>query len=201
MITYFATGLGPGAGQAARRGRLSAAERDVHLQPTPRMGWPGDVHSAFVAGRLVGVANCRRSPGGFVYFVGHARGRRRGRTDHGYRPESTTAGGWNALTKFAGQNHPPPPVCSSQLGVAWERALHPDRRRSATIVLDQVSSILLTLAPDGGDRQRDELRRRASTGWPPGLGLITAVGHMHLLRGPACATHGRRCSVSNPACG
>jgi len=65
----------------------------------------------------------------------------------------------------------------------------PIGRASAPIVLDQVSSILLTLALTVAIVNAMKLRRRPSTGWPPELGPDHCVGHLHLSSiGPAART-------------
>lgn len=164
IITYFATGW---VRVLARR--LGAVayprERDVHLQPTPRMGglamYIGVVAAVLLASQLPALTR------GFVYSSG--------------MPAVVVAGGlimaigliddrWglDALTKFAGQITAASVLVT--MGVAWSVLYIPG---VGTIVLDQVSSILLTLAltvaivnamnfVDGLD------------GLAAGLGLITA---------------------------
>ncbi len=164
IITYFATGW---VRVLARR--LGAVayprERDVHLQPTPRMGglamYIGVVSAVLLASQLPALTR------GFVYSSG--------------MPAVVVAGGlimaigliddrWglDALTKFAGQITAASVLVT--MGVAWSVLYIPG---VGTIVLDQVSSILLTLAltvaivnamnfVDGLD------------GLAAGLGLITA---------------------------
>jgi UDP-GlcNAc:undecaprenyl-phosphate GlcNAc-1-phosphate transferase len=164
IITYFATGW---VRIIARR--LGAVayprERDVHLQPTPRMGglamYIGVVAAVLLASQLPALTR------GFVYSSG--------------MPAVVVAGGlimaigliddrWglDALTKFAGQITAASVLVT--MGVAWSVLYIPG---VGTIVLDQVSSILLTLAltvaivnamnfVDGLD------------GLAAGLGLITA---------------------------
>ncbi len=164
IITYFATGW---VRIIARR--LGAVayprERDVHLQPTPRMGglamYVGVVCAVLLASQLPALTR------GFVYSSG--------------MPAVVVAGGlimaigliddrWglDALTKFAGQITAASVLVT--MGVAWSVLYIPG---VGTIVLDQVSSILLTLAltvaivnamnfVDGLD------------GLAAGLGLITA---------------------------
>ncbi len=166
MITYFATGW---VRVLARR--LGAVayprERDVHLQPTPRMGglamYIGVVAAVLLASQLPALTR------GFVYSSG--------------MPAVVVAGGlimaigliddkWglDALTKFAGQITAASVLVT--MGVAWS-VLYIPIGGVGTIVLDQVSSILLTLAltvaivnamnfVDGLD------------GLAAGLGLITA---------------------------
>ena len=96
--------------------------------------------------------------------------------------------GLDALTKFAGQITAASVLVT--MGVAWS-VLYIPIGGVGTIVLDQVSSILLTLAltvaivnamnfVDGLD------------GLAAGLGLITALGHLHLFRGPAAGPRRRR---------
>jgi UDP-GlcNAc:undecaprenyl-phosphate GlcNAc-1-phosphate transferase len=164
IITYVATGW---VRIIARR--LGAVayprERDVHLQPTPRMGglamYIGVVAAVLLASQLPALTR------GFVYSSG--------------MPAVVVAGGlimaigliddrWglDALTKFAGQITAASVLVT--MGVAWSVLYIPG---VGTIVLDQVSSILLTLAltvaivnamnfVDGLD------------GLAAGLGLITA---------------------------
>jgi len=164
IITYFATGW---VRIIARK--LGAVayprERDVHLEPTPRMGglamYIGVVAAVLLASQLPALTR------GFVYSSG--------------MPAVVVAGGlimaigliddrWglDALTKFAGQITAASVLVT--MGVAWSVLYIPG---VGTIVLDQVSSILLTLAltvaivnamnfVDGLD------------GLAAGLGLITA---------------------------
>ncbi|MFI5510901.1 glycosyltransferase family 4 protein [Mycobacterium sp. NPDC051804] len=164
IITYFATGW---VRVIARR--LGAVayprERDVHLQPTPRMGglamYIGVLAAVLLASQLPALTR------GFVYSSG--------------MPAVVVAGGlimaigliddrWglDALTKFAGQITAASVLVT--MGVAWSVLYIPG---VGTIVLDQVASILLTLAltvaivnamnfVDGLD------------GLAAGLGLITA---------------------------
>jgi UDP-GlcNAc:undecaprenyl-phosphate/decaprenyl-phosphate GlcNAc-1-phosphate transferase len=166
IITYFATGW---VRVLARR--LGAVayprERDVHLQPIPRMGglamYIGVVAAVLLASQLPALTR------GFVYSSG--------------MPAVVVAGGlimfigliddrWglDALTKFAGQITAASVLVT--MGVAWS-VLYIPIGGVGTIVLDQVSSILLTLAltvaivnamnfVDGLD------------GLAAGLGLITA---------------------------
>ena len=166
MITYFATGW---VRVLARR--LGAVayprERDVHQDPTPRMGglamYIGVVAAVLLASQLPALTR------GFVYSSG--------------MPAVVVAGGlimaigliddrWglDALTKFAGQITAASVLVT--MGVAWS-VLYIPIGGVGTIVLDQVSSILLTLAltvaivnamnfVDGLD------------GLAAGLGLITA---------------------------
>ncbi|MFM8598253.1 MAG: glycosyltransferase family 4 protein [Mycobacterium sp.] len=139
IVTYFATG---GVRQLATR--LGAVayprERDVHLQPTPRMGglamYLGVVTAVFLASQLPALTR------GFVYSSG--------------MPAVVIAGGlvmgigliddrWglDALTKFAGQITAASVLVT--MGVAWS-VLYIPFGGVGTIVLDQASSILLTLA-------------------------------------------------------
>ena len=76
IITYFATG--PVRVLATRLGAVAyPRERDVHVTPTPRMGglamFIGVVAAVFLASQLPALTR------GFVYSVGHARGRGGGR--------------------------------------------------------------------------------------------------------------------------
>ena len=167
IVTYFATG---GVRILARR--LGAVayprDRDVHARPTPRMGglamYLGVVFSVFLASQLPALTR------GFVYSSG--------------MPAVVIAGGlvmgigliddrWglDALTKFAGQITAASVLVT--MGVAWS-VLYIPFGGVGTIVLDQASSILLTLAltvaivnamnfVDGLD------------GLAAGLGLITAM--------------------------
>ena len=167
IVTYFATG---GVRVLARR--LGAVayprERDVHLLPTPRMGglamYLGVVSAVFLASQLPALNR------GFVYSSGI--------------PAVVIAGGlimgigliddrWglDALTKFAGQITAASVLVT--MGVAWS-VLYIPFGGVGTIVLDQATSILLTLAltvavvnamnfVDGLD------------GLAAGLGLITAM--------------------------
>ncbi len=142
-------------------------ERDVHMQPTPRMGglamYVGVLAAVLLASQLPALTR------GFVYSSG--------------LPAVVVAGGlimaigliddkWglDALTKFAGQITAASVLVT--MGVAWS-VLYIPFGGVGTIVLDQVSSILLTLAltvaivnamnfVDGLD------------GLAAGLGLITA---------------------------
>jgi UDP-GlcNAc:undecaprenyl-phosphate GlcNAc-1-phosphate transferase len=166
IITYFCTGwvrvLATKVGAVAY-----PRERDVHLQPTPRMGglamYVGVLCAVLLASQLPALTR------GFVYSSG--------------MPAVLVAGGlimgigliddkWglDALTKFAGQITAASVLVT--MGVAWS-VLYIPIGGVGTIVLDQVSSILLTLAltvaivnamnfVDGLD------------GLAAGLGLITA---------------------------
>jgi UDP-GlcNAc:undecaprenyl-phosphate/decaprenyl-phosphate GlcNAc-1-phosphate transferase len=166
IITYFCTG-----GVRALATRVGAVayprERDVHLQPTPRMGglamYVGVLAAVLLASQLPALTR------GFVYSSG--------------MPAVLVAGGvimgigliddkWglDALTKFAGQITAASVLVT--MGVAWS-VLYIPIDGVGTIVLDQVASILLTLAltvaivnamnfVDGLD------------GLAAGLGLITA---------------------------
>ncbi len=167
IVTYFSTGpvrvLGIRVGAVAH-----PRERDVHVQPTPRMGglamYFGVVAAVFLASQLPALTR------GFVYSTG--------------MPAVVVAGGlimaigllddrWglDALTKFAGQITAASVLVT--MGVAWS-VLYIPFGGVGTIVLDQTSSILLTLAltvsivnamnfVDGLD------------GLAAGLGLITAL--------------------------
>ncbi|MGV0745615.1 glycosyltransferase family 4 protein [Mycolicibacterium sp. XJ870] len=167
IITYFATGWVRVL--AIRLGAVAyPRERDVHLQPTPRMGglamYVGVAAAVLLASQLPALTR------GFVYSTG--------------MPAVVVAGGlimaigliddrWglDALTKFAGQITAASVLVT--MGVAWS-VLYIPIGGVGTIVLDQVSSILLTLAltvsivnamnfVDGLD------------GLAAGLGLITAL--------------------------
>jgi UDP-GlcNAc:undecaprenyl-phosphate GlcNAc-1-phosphate transferase len=167
IITYFATGSVRVF--ASKVGAVALPrDRDVHVQPTPRMGglamYLGIVAAVFLASQLPALTR------GFVYSTG--------------MPAVVVAGGlimaigliddrWglDALTKFAGQITAASVLVT--MGVAWS-VLYIPFGGVGTIVLDQVSSILLTLAltvsivnamnfVDGLD------------GLAAGLGLITAL--------------------------
>jgi UDP-GlcNAc:undecaprenyl-phosphate GlcNAc-1-phosphate transferase len=167
IITYFATG--PVRVMASGLGAVAyPRDRDVHLRPTPRMGglamYAGVIAAVFLASQLPALTR------GFVYSAG--------------MPAVVVAGGvimgigliddrWglDALTKFAGQITAASVLVT--MGVAWS-VLYIPLGGVGTIVLDQVSSILLTLAltvsivnamnfVDGLD------------GLAAGLGLITAL--------------------------
>ncbi|MCV7069136.1 glycosyltransferase family 4 protein [Mycolicibacterium houstonense] len=167
IITYFATGWVRVV--AIRVGAVAyPRERDVHVQPTPRMGglamYIGVAAAVLLASQLPALTR------GFVYSTG--------------MPAVVVAGGlimaigliddrWglDALTKFAGQITAASVLVT--MGVAWS-VLYIPIGGVGTIVLDQVSSILLTLAltvsivnamnfVDGLD------------GLAAGLGLITAL--------------------------
>lgn len=166
IITYLATGWVRVL--ATRWGAVAVPrERDVHVQPTPRMGglamYLGVVAAVLLASQLPALTR------GFVYSSG--------------LPAVVVAGGlimlvgliddrWglDALTKFAGQITAASVLVT--MGVAWS-VLYIPIGGVGTIVLDQVASILLTLAltvaivnamnfVDGLD------------GLAAGLGLITA---------------------------
>jgi UDP-GlcNAc:undecaprenyl-phosphate GlcNAc-1-phosphate transferase len=167
IITYFTTG--PVRMLATRLGAVAyPRDRDVHVAPTPRMGglamYLGVLAAVFLASQLPALTR------GFVYSSG--------------MPAVLVAGGvimaigllddrWglDALTKFAGQITAASVLVT--MGVAWS-VLYIPFGGVGTIVLDQVSSILLTLAltvsivnamnfVDGLD------------GLAAGLGLITAL--------------------------
>jgi UDP-GlcNAc:undecaprenyl-phosphate GlcNAc-1-phosphate transferase len=166
IVTYFCTGwvrvLATKVGAVAY-----PRERDVHVQPTPRMG--GLAMYVGVLGAVLLAAQLPALTRGFVYSSG--------------MPAVLVAGGlimcigliddkWglDALTKFAGQITAASVLVT--MGVAWS-VLYIPIGGVGTIVLDQVSSILLTLAltvaivnamnfVDGLD------------GLAAGLGLITA---------------------------
>lgn len=167
IITYFVTG--PVRVLATRLGAVAyPRDRDVHETPTPRMGglamYTGTIAAVFLASQLPALTR------GFVYSSG--------------MPAVVVAGGvimgigliddrWglDALTKFAGQITAASVLVT--MGVAWS-VLYIPFGGVGTIVLDQVSSILLTLAltvaivnamnfVDGLD------------GLAAGLGLITAL--------------------------
>lgn len=167
IVTYFATG---GVRVLALRAGAIAypRARDVHFRPTPRMGglamYLGVVAAVFLASQLPALTR------GFIYSSG--------------LPAVVIAGGlimvigliddrWglDALTKFAGQITAASVLVT--MGVAWSVFYIPFGG-IGTIVLDQVTSILLTLAltvavinamnfVDGLD------------GLAAGLGLITAL--------------------------
>src|SRR5690625_812357 len=178
IVTYFATG--PVRVLATRLGAVAyPRDRDVHRTPTPRMGglamYVGTIAAVFLASPLPALTR------GFVSSSG--------------MPAVVVAGGvimgigliddrWglDALTKFAGQITAASVLVT--MGVAWS-VLYIPFGGVGTIVLDQVSSILLTLAltvsivnamnfVDGLD------------GLAAGLGLITALAicifSMGLLR-------------------
>jgi UDP-GlcNAc:undecaprenyl-phosphate GlcNAc-1-phosphate transferase len=178
IITYFCTGWVRVL--ATRVGAVAVPrERDVHVQPTPRMGglamYIGVLAAVLVASQLPALTR------GFVYSSG--------------LPAVLVAGGiimgigliddkWglDALTKFAGQITAASVLVT--MGVAWS-VIYIPVGAIGTIVLDQVSSILVTLAltvaivnamnfVDGLD------------GLAAGLGLITALAicvfSMGLLR-------------------
>ena len=167
IVTYFATG---GVRLLALRVGAVAypRARDVHFRPTPRMGglamYLGVIAAVFLASQLPALTR------GFIYSSG--------------LPAVVIAGGlimvigliddrWglDALTKFAGQITAASVLVT--MGVAWSVFYIPFGG-IGTIVLDQVTSILLTLAltvavinamnfVDGLD------------GLAAGLGLITAL--------------------------
>jgi UDP-GlcNAc:undecaprenyl-phosphate/decaprenyl-phosphate GlcNAc-1-phosphate transferase len=178
IITYFCTGWVRVL--ATRLGAVAyPRERDVHTHPTPRMG--GLAMYIGVLGAVLLASNLPALNRGFVYSSG--------------MPAVLVAGGvimgigliddkWglDALTKFAGQITAASVLVT--MGVAWS-VLYIPIGGVGTIVLDQVSSILLTLAltvaivnamnfVDGLD------------GLAAGLGLITAsaicIFSMGLLR-------------------
>ena len=167
IITYFCTGWVRVL--ATRLGAVAIPrERDVHVHPTPRMGglamYIGVLAAVLLASQLPALTR------GFVYSSG--------------LPAVLVAGGiimgigliddkWglDALTKFAGQITAASVLVT--MGVAWS-VLYIPVGGVGTIVLDQASSILLTLAltvaivnamnfVDGLD------------GLAAGLGLITAL--------------------------
>jgi len=139
IVTYFATG--PVRVLATRLGAVAyPRDRDVHRTPTPRMGglamYVGTIAAVFLASQLPALTR------GFVYSSG--------------MPAVVVAGGvimgigliddrWglDALTKFAGQITAASVLVT--MGVAWS-VLYIPFGGVGTIVLDQVSSILLTLA-------------------------------------------------------
>ena len=167
IVTYFATG-----GVRILALKLGAVayprERDVHFRPTPRMGglamYLGVVTAVFLASQLPALTR------GFIYSSG--------------LPAVVIAGGlimgigliddrWglDALTKFAGQITAASVLVT--MGVAWS-VLYIPFGGIGTIVLDQASSILLTLALTvsvvNAMNFVDGLDGRAA-----GLGLITAL--------------------------
>jgi len=139
IITYFATG--PVRVLATRVGAVAyPRERDVHVTPTPRMGglamFVGVIAAVVLASQLPALTR------GFVYSSG--------------LPAVVAAGalimgigliddrwGLDALTKFAGQITAASVLVT--MGVAWS-VLYIPLGGVGTIVLDQASSILLTLA-------------------------------------------------------
>ena len=139
IITYFCSGWVRVL--ATRLGAVAIPrERDVHVQPTPRMGglamYIGVLAAVLLASQLPALTR------GFVYSSG--------------LPAVLVAGGiimgigliddkWglDALTKFAGQITAASVLVT--MGVAWS-VLYIPVGGVGTIVLDQVSSILLTLA-------------------------------------------------------
>ncbi len=139
IITYFATS--PVRVLATKIGAVAIPrDRDVHVQPTPRMGglamYTGIVAAVFLASQLPALTR------GFVYSNG--------------MPAVVVAGGlimgigliddrWglDALTKFAGQITAASVLVT--MGVAWS-VLYIPIGGVGTIVLDQTASILLTLA-------------------------------------------------------
>ncbi len=168
IITYFATG--PVRVLATRFGAVAyPRERDVHVTPTPTDGRPGDVHRRHRGG-VSRIAASRAHPR-FRLLLGYARGgvwRVRLIMGIGLIDDRW---GLDALTKFAGQITAASVLVT--MGVAWS-VLYIPLGGVGTIVLDQASSILLTLAltvsivnamnfVDGLD------------GLAAGLGLITAL--------------------------
>jgi hypothetical protein len=139
IITYFATG--PVRLLATRFGAVAyPRERDVHVTPTPRMGglamYVGVMAGTFLASQLPALTR------GFVYSSG--------------MPAVAVATavilaigliddrwGLDALTKFAGQITAASVLVT--MGVAWS-VLYIPLGGVGTIVLDQASSMLLTLA-------------------------------------------------------
>ena len=180
--------LGAGAGHPAGRGRLSA-RRDVHTEPTPRMGglamYIGVVAAVLLASQLPALTR------GFVYSSGMPAVVVAGGADHGDRPHRRPVGAGRAdevrRPDHRGER-------AGHHGRGMERALHPDRR-VGTIVLDQVTSILLTLAltvaivnamnfVDGLD------------GLAAGLGLITAAAICIFSHRAAARSRWRRAVLS-----
>ncbi|MGB8506007.1 glycosyltransferase family 4 protein [Mycobacterium sp.] len=167
IITYFCTGWVRVL--AMRLGAVACPrERDVHVQPTPRMGG-----LAMYIGVLAAVLLASQLPAlmrGFVYSSG--------------MPAVLVAGGiimgigliddrWglDALTKFAGQITAASVLVT--MGVAWS-VLYIPIGGVGTIVLDQVSSILLTLALTVGIVNAMNFVDGLD-GLAAGLGLITAL--------------------------
>lgn len=139
----------------------------MHLQPTPRMGGLG---MYFGLRRDISGFAATRADKGFRLLLGHACRRRRGGIIMivGLIDDKW---GLDALTKFAGQVTAASVLVT--MGVAWSMIYIPFGG-VGTIVLDQMSSILVTLAltvsivnamnfVDGLD------------GLAAGLGLITAA--------------------------
>src|SRR3979409_2172724 len=166
MITYFATGW---VRVLARRVGAVAypLERAVARRPPPRMGglaiYIGVVAAVLLASQLPALTR------GFVYSSG--------------MPAVVVAGGlimglgvlhdkWgvDALTKFAGQITAASVLVT--MGVAWS-VLYIPIGGVGTIVLDQVSSILLTLALTGAIVNAMNFVDGLD-GLAAGLGLITA---------------------------
>ena len=146
--------LGAGAGQEARRGGPSARARRTPAADAAN-GRAGDVYRRG-GGRFGGVATAGAHPR-LRLFVGHARRRRRRRTDHGHRPDRRQVGP-GRVDEVRRPDHRR--ECARHHGRRVERALHPDRRRrhhrAGPGVVDPSHA-----GADGGDRQRDEFRRRA----------------------------------------
>lgn len=167
IVTYFATG-----GVRVLAKRLGAVayprERDVHRQPTPRMGglamYLGVASAVFLASQLPALTR------GFVYSSEMSAVVIAGGLVMGIGLIDDRWG-LDALTKFAGQITAASVLVT--MGVAWS-VLYIPVGGIGTIVLDQASSIVLTLAltvsivnamnfVDGLD------------GLAAGLGLITAL--------------------------
>ena len=84
IITYFCTGWVRVL--AMRLGAVAyPRERDVHVQPTPRMGGLGDVHRG-AGGGAAGLA-AARTDARFRLLLGNARRSGRRRNHHGNRPD------------------------------------------------------------------------------------------------------------------
>ena len=162
-------------------------ERDVHLQPTPRMG--GLAMYIGVRGRRAAGLPAARADPRLRLLVGHAGRSRRRRADHGHRSDRRPMGPGRAdqvrRPDHRGQR-------ARHDGGGVERALHPDRRRrhhrARPGVVDPADA-----GADGRDRQRDELRRRTRRSGR-GTGPDHRVGDLHLL-GRAAARSRRRRAV------
>jgi UDP-GlcNAc:undecaprenyl-phosphate GlcNAc-1-phosphate transferase len=167
IITYFCTEWVRLL--ATRVGAVAVPrERDVHHRPTPRMGglamYIGVLAAVLLASQLPALTR------GFVYSSG--------------MPAVLVAGGiimgigliddkWglDALTKFAGQITAASVLVT--MGVAWS-VIYIPLGGVGTIVLDQVSSILLTLALTVGIVNAMNFVDGLD-GLAAGLGLITAL--------------------------
>ena len=180
--------MGPGAGHPARRGGLPAGTRRAPAADAAD-GRAGDVHRR--GGRRPARLPAARADARLRLFVGHARGRRRRRAHHGHRPDRRPLGS-GRVDQVRGPDHRR--QRAGHHGRRVERALHPDRRRrhhrAGPGVVDSADA-----GADGGDRQRDELRRR-----PRRSGRRSRpdhrVGDLHLLGRPAARPRRRRAVLS-----